>query len=167
MALNIKNTIRVNLPHNQVWEVLKNFGDLDKYAPTIMSSPILNDKNSGVGSIRKCIFFNDSDMTEEITEFQEGRGYKIKITEHQMPFVSDNFEEIYVERIDDNTSEINMLVNFDMSGGPLGWLVGSFMLKPMMSSVTMKIIKGLAYYAKTGNEISDKLPEKGELKFIQ
>jgi len=166
MTVKIKNTIRVKVPAEKIWEVLKDFGGLEKFAPTIASSPITNNINTGVGAIRKCIFFNDSSMSEKIIEYQEGYGYKIEIIEHQMPFVSKNFEKMNVVKIDNNTSEINMSVNFEMSAGPLGWMVGSFMLKPMMNSVTKKIITGLAYHAKTGKLVSDKLPPKDDLKFI-
>lgn len=166
MAVKIKNTIRVNVTTEKVWEVLKDFGALEKFAPTIASSPITNDITSGVGAIRKCVFFNDSSMSEKITEYQEGHGYKIEIIEHKMPFVSKNVEEMNVVRLDDHTCEINMSVTFEMSGGPLGWMVGSFMLKPMMTSVTKKIITGLAYHAKTGKLVGDKLPPKDDLTFI-
>ncbi len=166
MAVKINNTIKVKIPAEKVWDVLKDFGGLEKYAPTIATSPITNNINTGLGAIRKCVFFNDSSMSEEIIDYQEGRGYKIKIIEHQMPFVRSNSEEIYVVKIDNNTSEINMSVNFEMSGGPLGWMMGSFMLKPMMNTVTKKIITGLAYHVKTGKLVSDKLPSKDDLQFI-
>lgn len=166
MTIKIKNKIKVQLPAEKVWLVLKDFGGIEKFAPTIASSPITNSINSGMGSVRKCVFFNDTSVTEEIIAYDEGRGYKIEMIEHKMPFVSSNYEEMFVVRIDDNTSEINMAVNFEMSGGPLGWMIGSFMLKPLMNSVTKKIITGLAYHVKTGKLVTDKLPPKEELKFI-
>ncbi len=166
MAVKINNTIKVKVSSEKVWEVLKDFGGIVNFAPTIASSPITNNITSGMGAIRKCTLINDSVMVEEITEYNEGRGYKIKIIEHKMPFVKSNYEEMYVEKIDNQTCEIRMSVNFEMSGGPLGWMMATFMLKPMMNSVTKKIITGLAYYAKTGKVVDKELPSNDQLDFI-
>ena len=47
-----------------------------------------------------------------------------------------------------------------MKGGMLGKLMGALLMKPMMKGIFKKIMTGLAFYSKTGEEIDKKLPTK-------
>jgi len=54
-------------------------------------------------------------------------------------------------------------MDFVVKFGPLGWLMGNFMMKPMMKRITKDVMKGLAYYVVTGNTVGSKLPSDADL----
>jgi len=56
MALNVEKTLQFNVPANKIWQVINDFGGIEKFAPTIESSPIINSKYSGLGAKRRCVF---------------------------------------------------------------------------------------------------------------
>ncbi|MDP5274916.1 SRPBCC family protein [Chengkuizengella axinellae] len=165
MAHHVKNIMRVQVPSTKIWEVLRDFSSLERFAPTIESSPLVNDKSSGLGAKRLCTFHNGSNLIEEIIEYQEGQSFKIEISEHSMPLKSQH-AEMKVEKVDANTSEISMSVDFVVKGGPFGWLMGFFIMRPLMKWVTKNILTGLAYHSVTGKLISSKMPPKEELTLV-
>jgi ribosome-associated toxin RatA of RatAB toxin-antitoxin module len=162
MAHHVKNTMRVNVPAKNIWEVLGDFSSIERFAPTIKTSPIVNDKSSGLGAKRLCTFNNGSSLIEEIIDYQEGKSFKIEISEFSMPLKSQH-AEMKVEAVDANTSDIYMSVDFVVKGGPFGWLMGFLMMRPLMKLVTKNILTGLAYHSVTGKLIGNKLPPKEEL----
>lgn len=165
MANYTENSIKVNISATKVWNVLKEYSNIEQYASTITSSPIVNSINSGLGAKRKCTFTDGTSLVEEIIEFKDGKSFKMNISEFSLPLKSMN-PEMGVKEIDENTSEIFMNAEFVVKGGPFGWLMGQFIIRPVMKGVFKKVMSGLAYHCETGKRIDEKLPEQKELATI-
>jgi len=165
MAHHSENTIKVNLPATKVWKVLEDFSSVEKFATTITSSPIVGDITSGVGAKRKCTFSDGASLVEQITEYQQGEGYKMELSEFTLPLKS-MLAEMRVKKIDENSCEIYMSADFVVKAGPLGWLMGQLIMRPVMKGVFKKVMTGLAYHCATGNRVADKLPANEELAKI-
>ena len=74
--------------------------------------------------------------------------------------------EMGVREIDADSSEIYMSSDFVVKAGPLGWLMGHFVMRPVMKGVFNKVLSGLAYHSLTGERIGEQLPPKEELEKI-
>jgi len=74
--------------------------------------------------------------------------------------------QMRVKAIDAQTSEIFMSADFVVKGGPLGWVMGALLMRPMMKGVFTKLMTGLAYYCETGNVIEGKMPSKQALSHL-
>lgn len=159
MTQHTENSLRINLPANQIWQVLDNYGDIKKFALTIQSSEIVGELTTGLGAKRKCTFNDGSSLVEEITEYKQGEGYKMKLSEHSMP-VKRMVSEMKVTPIDSNSCQLYMSTDFEMKGGIIGKLIGTLLMKPMMKGIFRKIMTGLAYHTKTGEVVDKKLPTK-------
>jgi len=162
MAHHTEKTIKVNVPAAKIWQVLEDFSSVEKFATTIKSSPIIGDISSGLGTKRLCTFNDGSSLVEEIIEFQEGQGFKMVLSEFSLPLKS-MYAEMSVKEIDANTSEIYMSSDFIVKAGPLGWLMGQFIMRPVMKGVFNKLLSGLAYHCVTGKRVGEKLPASEEL----
>ncbi len=162
MAQHTEKIIKVNVPASKIWEVLKDFSGVENFGAKIKTSPIINDKASGLGSQRKCTFDNGTSLVEEIIEYKEGQGYKMAISESAMPMKSMN-TAMWVKEIDSKSSEIKMEAEFVMKGGPLGWVMGALMMGPMMKGIFKGVMTGLALYSDNGKRIDGKAPSKEEL----
>jgi len=157
MAHHTENTIKVNIPAEKIWQVLEDFSSVEKFALTIQSSPIINDIHTGLGAKRRCTFNDGSSLVEEIIEYQAGQGYKMALSDFSLPLKSMQ-AEMKVTAIDEHNSEIYMSADFVVKAGPLGWLMGQLIMRPVMKSVFKKLMTGLAYHSVTGNLITEKLP---------
>ena len=45
MAHHVEDTLSVNVPAKEVWEVLEDFSSIERFASTVETSPIVNDKS--------------------------------------------------------------------------------------------------------------------------
>lgn len=163
MAHHTEATIKVKVPKQKVWKVLEDFSSVEKFATTIKSSPIVGDKTSGIGAKRKCTFNDGSSLVEEIIDYKEEQGFLMELSEHSLPLKSMQ-AEMKVSEIDENTCEIYMSSDFVVKAGPLGWLMGQLIMRPVMKSVFKKVMSGLAYYSVTGERIDGELPAKDKLE---
>jgi len=165
MAHHCEKTLKVNVPAEKVWQVLEDYNNIEKFAMTIKSSASANDISIGLGAKRSCTFNDGSSLVEEIIEYQAGQGYKMDISDHSMPLKS--MQSIMkVTAIDENSSEIYMSADFVVKGGPLGWVMGQLIMKPVMKGIFKKVMTGLAYHCATGEQVADKLPPNNELTHI-
>lgn len=165
MSHHTEKAIKVNIPAAKIWQVLGDFSSVEKFATTIKSSPIVNGINSGMGAKRLCTFNDGSSLVEEIIDFQEGQGYKMELSEFSLPLKSMQ-AEMRVKEIDANSSEIYMSADFVVKAGPLGWLLGYLIMRPVMKGVFKKLLSGLAYHCVTGKSVGGKLPANQELAKI-
>ncbi len=163
MSHHIEQTLNVSIQAQKVWEVLSDYGGIERFAPTVKTSPIIGDKTSGIGAKRRVTLHHDgSSMVEEIVEYYEGEGYKMEVRELSSPLKSMQ-ADLRVKKVDGESCTIFMVIEFETKGGPLGWLVSKLMLKPIMKGVMKKQINGLAFHSATGNAVGDKLPTNAEL----
>lgn len=165
MAHHTENSIKVNLPAEKIWNILADFSSVEKFAATIKTSPIVGDTTSGLGAKRKCTFNDGSSLVEEINEYKEGQGYKMELSEHSLP-LKEMQANMSVKAIDENSCEIFMSADFVVKGGPLGWLLGHLVMRPIMKGVFKKVMTGLAYHCETGERIGEKLPSNEQLANI-
>lgn len=166
MSYQVSRALAVNVPTNKIWRALDDYSSIDKYAPTVKSSAQEGELVTGVGARRRVTFVHDSSsVVEEITEYTPEQGYKMKVTEVAAPLKTMN-AEINVSAIDENSSVIEMTVNFEVKGGLFGWIMANLLMKPMMNGVVQKILTGLAYHAATGQIVENRLPNKPELANI-
>ena len=159
MAHHVEVKMRVNIPAMKVWEVLGDFSSIERFSTAVEKSPILDGISSGLGTKRKCDFYDGSSVIEEIIDYQEGKSFKVELTEYSMPLKS-LFAEMKVEEVDATASDISMSMDFVVKGGLFGWFMGFSMMRPMMKGIIKKTLTGLAYHSTTEKLVGKKLPSK-------
>ena len=61
------------------------------------------------------------------------------------------------------TSDVSFSMDFVVQCGPVGWLMGAVMMKPMMRGITRDVLNGLAFHVTTGNTIGSEMPSAAAL----
>ncbi len=158
MKQHVEKSMKFNIPASSIWNTLENFGGIDKYAPTIRSSSIVGVQQTGLGAKRRCTFTDGSSLVETIIKYEEGEGYRMELSEYSFP-LKYMFADIYVKPVDEKTSQVTMSTDFLVKAGPLGWLMGFFLMRPVMKGAFGKVMSGLAYYSETGEAVGGKLPD--------
>ena len=163
----IELTKRIKVPTQKVWDVLKDFDNIEKTSHTVEKSPILEGISSGVGCRRKCFFYDGKSVVEEIIEYNEGESFKLVLSEYTMPMKSIE-AELKVKKVDEEVSDISMSMTFVVKGGLFGRVIGSLLLQHILKRKVLKgELDGLAFYASTGKRVEKKLPTKEELALIE
>lgn len=162
MPHHVETTLRVNAPAQKVWQTLADFSSVQRFSSKVESSPIIGETSGGLGTKRKCTFYDKSTVVEEIVEYHEGESFRIELSEYSLPLKSMT-AQMKVTPVDDNSSEVSFGMDYVVKFGPAGWLMGQLMMKPMMRGVTKDVLRGLAFHVVTGNEVGTKLPDESDL----
>ncbi len=159
MAIHVEKTMRFKVTAEKAWETVDDFGAIYKFSPTVKSSPIVNDINRGLGSKRKTVFYNDDSLIEEIVGYEKGKSMTVKVLDPSSPLKS-SVAKMIIKKVDAETSDLTFSMDFEMKWGPLGWLLGNIMLRPVFKGIFKKQVLGWAYHTMTGNSVGDKVPSK-------
>lgn len=75
--------VNISAPADKVWQTLRDFGGMDKWAPGVASLAL---KGSGVGAVRTITFQNGSRVVERLESLNEaGRTLSYTILESTLP----------------------------------------------------------------------------------
>ena len=127
-----------------VWAVLGRFMHIDEFAPLIDSVDALTDGEDGTGSKRRNNFANGTSVVEEVTAWEPGRRYRVRLSEMDAMPLHEAHAEISVGTAADGHSTVTWSFEYLVKYGPLGWLLGQTMMKMMMGKILDANLKGLA-----------------------
>jgi len=161
MPLHVERTISANVEAARIWNVLKDFANVQNYSAAVRTSPLLEGPRYGLGTRRRCSLHDATSVVEEIVEFSEGQGFRVRLSEFSMPMRT--LEAVMrVRSTGAGSSEITMGLDFEPKGGLLGRILGNVMMKPMLRKMILGNLRGLAYFASTGIPVDRKLPVEAE-----
>jgi carbon monoxide dehydrogenase subunit G len=152
--MKVETTKTVNVPATRAWEVIADFAHVDRCHPLVDHVDMRSKEESGVGAIRVCHFYDKTSLTEKVTDWQEGKGYTIQLSEFSMP-LKEAAATLSVKDTGAGTSEVSFLMEFTPKFGPLGWVMGKLMMRPMMRKMFDLVLAGMAHHAVTGEEIGE------------
>ncbi len=138
-----ERTLDIDATPDELWAVLGRFMHIDEFAPLVKSVEALTDGEDGVGSKRRCSFENGSSVVEEVTEWEPGRRYRVRLSEMDMP-LHEAHAELAVEPLGSGRSRVRWGMDYRVKYGPLGWLLGQTMMKMMMGRILDGNLMGLA-----------------------
>jgi len=112
--------------------------------------------------VRHCIFHDQTSLHEEVVEYQEGKSFKVVLSNFTIPmkFMQADFN---VKKISETSCEVTINMDFEVKFGLLGRLLGKLVIGRLIKRVNQDLLLGLAYYTVTGKTLASELPPKEEL----
>ena len=117
---------------------------INEFAPLIDSVDALTEGEVGIGSKRRNHFSNGSSLVEEITGWEAGHKYRVRLSEMSSMPVNEMYADVSVEPLDNGRSRVTWGMDYRVKYGPFGWLLGQTMMKLMMGKILDGNLKGLA-----------------------
>lgn len=155
--IKIVTEIQVNVPKEQVWSMIANLGGISKFHPFVNKSYYTTDQKEGVEAARICELSNGVTVEETVIEWVEGQRIVLGVETLQgpkPPFIS-NFAGAMLVRDDGKGGTIvGMEIDWQENAGPLGWVVGNFIMKPQLGKIVPSVLQGLKHYAETGELVN-------------
>jgi len=153
--IKVEKTVLVNAGINQVWNIISDVGGVYKYHPLVDKSPQLSKNASGIGSKRRCDFYDGSSVVEEVVGMKEGEELNIRLSEFSLPLKSAE-ATMSLEKVSDKSTNVTIRMRYEMKYGVFGSILGYFMIRPIMKMTFVKVLKGLNDHATTGKLIGKK-----------
>lgn len=139
-----QRTRQIDAAPDEVWAVLGRFMHIDEFAPQVASVEALTDGAVGVGSRRRCTFENGGDMVEEVTAWEPGQSFRVRLSETAPIPLSEGHAFVKIAPAGAGATRVDWGMDYRMKYGPLGWLLGQTMVKAMMGKVIEANLDGLA-----------------------
>lgn len=155
----VKKTI--DAPALQVWEVIDDFGGVQNYHPLVAASPLLGEQRTGDGAERCCTFHGGGKINERITAYEQGVGYEVTITDTGPFPLKTAIGELRVTPVGDRRSEVSFGMRFVPNFGPIGWLMGQFIMKNQFRKTLGQVLDGLDEHVRTGRVVGPARPAGG------
>ncbi len=139
-----ERTLDIDATPEATWAVLGRFMHIDEFAPLVKSVEALTDGEDRVGSKRRCHFDNGTSVVEEVTAWDEARGYRVQLSEMSALPLNEVHAGIAVEPLNGGRSKVTWSMDYRAKYGPFGWLLGQTLMKMALGKVLDGNLKGLA-----------------------
>ena len=146
----------IDVPADEAWKIIDDFGGVHQYHPLVERSPIKNGVASGLGAERVCHFDNGDAITERITGYEAGREYTVEIIDMGKFPLKVAVGTIGVSPAGQDRSTVRFDFRFQPKFGPVGWLMGKTMMRSQFRKILGNVLAGLETHAKTGTIVSRK-----------
>ncbi|MEE9217187.1 MAG: SRPBCC family protein [Anaerolineales bacterium] len=147
----VSGQIVIDAPAEKVWEVLADFGGVQKWAPGVAKSYSTSSNNSGADAARHCDVPGFGGIEEFVTEWSEGVGFSYRVEPFGM--IDESTSTWKITPQGDKTLVYTEL-NVNMRYGPLGSLMEMLFVKRKIEKGTRNALEGLKHHVKTGELIS-------------
>ena len=147
----------VNVPLSQAWAYLADFSAAHNYVPNLSRTEIMSAERSGVGAHRRVYDMEGDYIEETITEWQEGKGFVIRLHEGDEPMAP--FEAISfsysIAPVSEQRTRVSLGMDFLMPWGSVGETLGEGFFLPVMEDNLVQVAAGMKHYYETGKAATD------------
>ncbi len=153
MEFEVSSRIVMDVPINEAWHKLRDYSLAHHYVPGIIKTEITTAKKQGVGASRKVYQSETRAIDETITEWNEGRGFFLKLHQGEggapFPFEEAGFRYHLDDAGNDKTALTTSLM-FTMRYGGIGRLLKSRVLNPVFKSTIRDVALSQKDYYESG-----------------
>ena len=146
----------IDVPADEAWKIIDDFGGIYKFHPLVESSPIINGKERGVGSERQCNFYGNGAIKERITDYQAGKEMTIEIFEPGPFPLKEAVANLSIKPIGADKTEVVFSINFTPKYGPLGWIMANLIMKSQFKKTFGQVLNGLQTHVETGKIVGER-----------
>ena len=144
----LKDQIAITRPHQDVWELLADFGGVCHWAPYMKTSHLIGDVQSGVGMRRGMRHAWGFRFEEAVTQWNDGQGFSFDVL--RAPFPMKDVRESWHISHENGVSNVSTQVTYDMKLGVLGRTIDWFLLRFVVRREMRSGLKGLKAHSEQG-----------------
>lgn len=135
------------------WHAISEMKAVKDWHPNVANVTVLGDRTSGVGAARRVEFHDGNSVVETVTAQAAAQFVTMSMTEAQMMKRAE--VTISVDAKSTGTTEVTFALDFTMSMGPLGAVIGALLMKRVFTKVFGEALAGLSHHLHTGEPVSD------------
>ncbi len=158
MTLQAQRTRLVHAPLAATWTAVSKMDAVADWHPNVARSVVLTANNDGVGASRRVEFHDGTSVVETVRKQHEPQTVTMDLI--GAPMLDKAVVTIRTEQQSDEETEVTFSVDYKVKYGPIGWLMGTLMLKRAFRKIFGESLGGLAYHLETGELVTDAIPAR-------
>ena len=152
--MKVFKSVQIDSSLKDAWRVFADMSGVANYHPWVINSPLLSERNTGKGASRRCEFRDNTSIVETITEWREHEYMKMTLSETPAPMKSGTVS-VYFRSVNGGT-EMRMEMDVKIGLGPIGWIIGPLVVRPLIKTRFEKSVLSMDHYIKTGTKFDPK-----------
>ena len=152
--MKVSKSVQIDSSLKDAWRVFADMSGVANYHPWVINSPLLSEHNTGKGASRRCEFQDGTSIVETITEWREHEYMKMTLSETPAPMKSGTVS-VYFRSVNGGT-EMRMEMDVKIGLGPIGWIIGPLVVRPLIKTRFEKSVLSMDHYIKTGTKFDPK-----------
>ena len=152
--MQVEKSLQIQAPAQVVWQHFYDWGNVWRFQPWVVRSPLLTNIEDGVGASRRCELSDNTSIVETITNVIPGKRIEFSLSEAAMPMV-DGTGSIELSPNGEKSTLVSVAMEVRLGLGPLNPIMG-LMMKPMMRTRIAKMIGSLEHHIQTGQKLDPK-----------
>ncbi|HQR04823.1 MAG: SRPBCC family protein [Proteobacteria bacterium] len=151
----------INIPVAQAWEKLRDLSVPQYYVSGLLKTTFNTAQKEGVGASRKVHMKNGMLLDETVIEWDEGRGFTIRLHKGDKPMMPLFREARFHYRLEDagnGQTRFRPAMAFAMGGGFLGDLFFNLLVKKAMTGNLGQVATAMKHYYETGKSANPDFP---------
>ncbi len=158
----IEKKLSVNASNERVWDVISDLGGIQNYSPGVKKSFYNTDIKTGEGAGRICEFYPMGKVDEKVTDWENGKSYTLYIKPiEKLPFFKEGFAHFSLMSTSNGGTEVSVDFDYNVTVGPIAWLMNKVMLRNNFDKGFEGILKGLKKHVEDGEIIENFSSLKG------
>ena len=133
----VSHEVYIELPPEQVWNTMRDLTLAKYYVPNVVDTWLVTEQREGVGASRKVRMKNGDVMDETVVEWNEGRGFVVRLHKEGEPalplFTDCRFRYEIVP--DGNRTLFRPAMHYQMKPGLFSGILGSIVGIPVKMMV--------------------------------
>ena len=123
----VQSEVTIDASTDEVWDVLKEFGSVSDWAPSVSKSYYLDSQTSGVGTGRHCDIDGLGSIDEVVTDWQEGVGFTYSVT--PLGPLDKSNSSWRLTRVSAGKTKLQVTFNYDLRFGFLGKVLHKLVMR--------------------------------------
>ena len=140
----LEESTEIESPPEVVWQTLRDFGDVAKWAPRIVRSRPTSGHAEGVGVRRVFRHLWGFQLEEVVTAWDEGRGYSFDVLGAPPPLK--NVREAWTIDTVSTGARVSTTVEYEMGLGAIGHLIDWMLVRHLIRAEMRLGLAGLKQY---------------------
>ena len=146
----VEGQVVIDAPVEKVWEVLADFSDVYRWAPSVTKSYSTSESSSGPEASRHCEIAGFGGIEETITQWNDGQSFTYSFSGAGP--VSGGTSSWSVKRQGDKTL-VHTIVDYSLRFGPIGSLMNALIIRRKIRQGLVMGLQGLNHHVRTGELI--------------
>jgi len=135
----IKYSREYNIDAETMWKIVGDFSNVHKVHPAVKTVDQLTPQGNGEGAIRRCNFYDGGHADEEIKNWDANNmSYDVHVLKGTIPFKT-AVASFVVESLGEEKSKVSVTMDATVKYGPIGVLMGRFLIKSRNCSRVSRI----------------------------
>lgn len=140
----LEEHITIQASAENVWNVLRDFGGADSWAPYVRRSTLIGEGASGVGSRRALRHASGVRLEECVVAWSEGQGYSFDVV--KAPYPMRDVREDWTVNSTNRDLTVTTTVKYGMRLGMVGRLLDRFLVRHLVRREMRAGLRGLKRY---------------------